>query len=443
MSRKVLIVNLEFPPIGGPGVQRVLKFVRYLPREDWMPTVICGDKATWHTWRDHSLLEEIPDGVDVFRISFAGIEDCSAFATAMAEAVLCPLRLFFSKEKIREELRDTLHPLLSYAHPQPLVMWVYHAAKRALQCHELKEFDAVLTSGPPHITHMVGLALKGLCQVKWIADFRDPWIDNRLYADSLGLSQRLDRMWERLVLRKADCIVAVSQNWARLLAKKLSHSDKSRVHVVYNGYDPDDIPEPEDGEPSSNELRIHYNGSIQGPMLPVLFFKALAQLKEQESAVYRDLVCTFTGLPVDVAKLAASLQLNGIVKDVGRLSHAESVRAVMASDVLLLILNNVDETCEGQITGKVYEYLAAGKHILAIIPSAGDLYALLKNHERCSVVSWDDLEGIVTTLKFLITKKGRGQLGWSSPPNWIDHYTREAQTARLARILQSLVQGVP
>ena len=115
MSRKVLIINLEFPPVGGPGVQRVLKFVRYLPEEGWAPTVICGDKSTWHNWRDDTLVREVPDDVDVFRLSYSTIDDYSALVSIIGCNLLFPLRLFLAKEKIRGELRRTFFSLLLYS----------------------------------------------------------------------------------------------------------------------------------------------------------------------------------------------------------------------------------------------------------------------------------------------------------------------------------------
>lgn len=445
MSRKVLIINLEFPPVGGPGVQRVLKFVRYLPEEGWAPTVICGDKSTWHDWRDDTLAKEVPDDVDVFRLSYSTIDDYSALVSIIGCNLLFPLRPFLAKEKIRGELRRTFFSLFRYLHPEPLLSWIYLATKKAMQCHKKNNFDVIVSSGPPHMTHMVGLVLKRLHQVKWIADFRDPWVDSRLDANRLGISRRLHWFWENLVLKEADAVVAVSPSWAELFSKKLNGRRRSKVHVVYNGYDLDDIPDdilkPTNIGSGSDALRIHYNGTIQGPMLPCLFFKALAELKKERPDLHRNLSCTFTGLPANVAKLANDLKLNQIVRNVGQLSHRESLQMSLSSDVLLLILNNADKTVNGQITGKVYEYVATGKNILAIIPHDGDLYGFLKDYQQCHIVEWNNLGGIVEVLKLLMQKKRNGQLKSFGPPNWIGQYSRQAQTRRLAGIMENLVHN--
>ncbi len=110
MSRKVLIINLEFPPVGGPGVQRVLKFVRYLPEEGWTPTVICGDKSVWHDSRDYTLLREIPRDVDVFRISFSTIKEFSVLVATVACYVLLPLWPFIAKKQQISEMMQKAFP---------------------------------------------------------------------------------------------------------------------------------------------------------------------------------------------------------------------------------------------------------------------------------------------------------------------------------------------
>lgn len=111
------------------------------------------------------------------------------------------------------------------------------------------------------------------------------------------------------------------------------------------------------------------------------------------------------------------------------------------SDVLLLIVNNADGTTNGVITAKVYEYVATGRNILAIIPSSGDLYAFLKDYEQCHIVAWNNLDGIVKTLKLLMTKKRHGELNSLGPPSWIAQYSRQAQTRRLVEILENLRQN--
>ncbi len=443
MSRKVLIINLEFPPVGGPGVQRVLKFVRYLPEEGWAPTVICGDKSTWHDWRDDTLVKEVPDDVDVFRLSYSTIDDYSALVSIIGCNLLFPLRPFLAKEKIRGELRRTFFSLFRYLHPEPLLSWIYLASKKAVRRHRINNFDVIVTSGPPHVTHMVGLILKRLYHVKWVADFRDPWVDRWAQADRLGISRRLDRLWQRLVVENADRIISVSPSWTKLLTRKLNNRKQTKAHVVYNGYDPDDIPDdmlkPTNLGSCSDTLCIHYNGTIQGATLPSLFFKAIAELKKEEPDIHRNLRCTFTGLPSFVADLANALGLEKIVVDVGPLSHRESLRISVNSDVLLLIVNDADGTTNGVITAKVYEYVAMGKNILAIIPRGGDLHTFLKDYQQCHVVGWDDLGGIVKTVRLLMTRKKDGQLNSYGPPSWIGQYSRQAQTKRLAEILESLV----
>ncbi len=450
VSGKVLIINREFPPAGGPAVQRVVKFVRYLPEEGWTPTVICGNKSAGCRRYDYTLLNQVPADVNIFRLFYRTIEDYSALASAAVCGMLFPLRLLWTKEKIIGQLRRAflkLVNLLYYIHPEPSLSWVYLAVKKARQLHKRHNFDVIVTSGPPHITHMVGFMLRRLHQVKWVADFRDPWVDCQMRADKMGFSRRLDRFWEQLVLENADRIITVSPSWAELLACKLASPKDTKVSLIYSGYDPDDIPDrgysPTNPRSCSDALHIHYNGTIQSAVNPDIFFKAVAELKKEIPYIHRSLSCTFTGLPANVVKLANNLELNEIVRDVGPLSHRKSLEISISSDVLLLILSCVDETTNGIITSKVYEYVAMGKNILAIIPMGGDLHTFLKDYQQCHIVDWNNLDGIVEMLKSLMARKRNGQLNSFDPPNWISQYTRQAQTRRLARLLEDLVQNGP
>lgn len=245
MSRKVLIINLEFPPVGGPAVQRVVKFVRYLPETGWTPSVVCGDKSTWCDRYDYTLTNEVPDDVEVFRLSFRTLTDWSRIASNIVCNILLPLRLFWTMDKIQRNVTQTflvLSEVFFYLHPEPLLSWIYLATKKAVRLYQKDNFDVVVTSGPPHITHMVGFMLKRFFKAKWVADFRDPWVDCETRGERRGISRRLDRLWERLVLESADRIISVSPSWSELFASKLSRAKDKKVRVVHHGYDPRDIP---------------------------------------------------------------------------------------------------------------------------------------------------------------------------------------------------------
>ena len=407
-----------------------------------MPTVICGDKSTWHDWRDESLTKEIPSGVDVHRVSFSRVVDWTSLTSKMLSQVFSPFRALLDEEKVEGWARRLLFHLFYYVHPEPLISWIFLATKKALKCCNDELFDAVLTSGPPHMTHMVGLVLRRLRHIRWLVDLRSPWVDCELHGDRLGLSRRLDRIWEPLVLENADRLVTISSNWIGLISKRLSDGNESKINVVYNGYDPTDLTKSHQGQTGpqfrADTLHIHYNGTLQATMKPGTFFKALSELKKLDHQIEGSLRATFTGLMDPVADLATDLGLNEIVKDVGRLSHCESLQMSVNADVLLLILNEADETVNDQIPAKVYEYVALGKNILAMIPLGGELHQFLRGYDKGHIVGWNDSIGIVKALTVLMRKKRTGELTSSDPPKWIEQYSRQVQTRRLAKILEEM-----
>jgi hypothetical protein len=442
---RVLILNQEFPPLGGPAVQRVTKFVRYLQQAGWSVTVIAGTKSTWHTRRDETLLKDIASGVDVFRLPFRTIEDYAAFGARLVLWVLFPLRLFLSESHMRDRLHWLIRGLLIIVHPEPLMSWWWLATSQAIALQRRQRYDVVLTSGPPHITHMVGYVLQWLFGVKWVADLRDPWVNSKaqMAAYPNPIVKGLHRLWERLVFRAADRLVTVSPTWGRLLGERCGTSAPSeKVQVIYNGYDPHDLPQTLPSVKSRTQwqeyLWIHYNGNTNSVENPYWFFRALAQLASHNAKFSLQIRCTFTGLTsLDVA-LVEDLGLQDIVVDVHPLSHNKSLRMSAEADVLLLIVNLIDSTVAGQYTGKVYEYVALGKPILALVPIPGDLYDFLKNYEAACVLAYNNITGIAQTIQEYIAKKQRNALHASQAPSWIAEYTRESQTKRLIKILDAM-----
>lgn len=443
MSRKVLIINLEFPPIGGPGVQRVLKFIRYLPDEEWIPTILCGSRPVWHDWHDPSLMLEVPKETNILRASFHSIADYSKSMGRFCANMLSPLNRLLDKKKLELDLAKIWLNLLCYLHPEPMISWLYCATKTAFRYFKTDRVDAVITSGPPHISHFVGLFLKMRYGTKWVADFRDPWVDRQTHGDRLGVARRLDRIWEKLILDYADRIVVISEGWGELFARKLCGAQRSKICVIHNGYDPEDIPSNLPQKDScglpEGSLHIHYNGTIQGATSPFFFFRGLAELVKNRPILLGSIVCTFTGIPKRILRIAEALNLKGIIKDAGMLAHRESLELATKSDVLLLIANNTDKTSAGLMTGKVYEYIATGKPILALVPPHGNLHDFLSDYDQCRVVPWNRPQEIGHMLNQLVLDKAAGRLFASCPPPWIGNYSRQMQTKRLADLLNGLV----
>lgn len=442
MNKNVLVVNVEFPPIGGPGVQRIVKFVRYLPENGWCPIVICGDRSTWHKRRDEQLLKEVPPQTKVFRIRYRTPFEKPELIAELVAPLFRPLSVRWPHHEITAQLKRVAEFLFIYGHPEPMADWVSRALRKALECHKEFGFNVMVTSGPPHVSHLLGLALQKMRGIKWIADFRDPWsaTASSIGCDRVGIARRMDQIWEHLVLRNADKAITLSPSWAKLLQRKRPHIKP--VDVIQNGYDPNDIFHLADFQPveggEDSRLHIHYNGSIQCYFSPEILFRSLARLTQRRPEIKERILCTFTGLPEEFVRLSHTLGIEGLIHDTGPMLHSESIKYCMTADVLLLMLNHVGKISYGWIPAKIYEYVALGKPLLALIPKVGDVCEMLKNYSAAYIAQWNDEDEIEHCLLRLLEAKESGRLNRVAPPEWISQYSRQAETKQLAAILDSL-----
>jgi glycosyltransferase involved in cell wall biosynthesis len=241
MVKKVLIITYYWPPSGGAGVQRWLKFVKYLPEFDFRPWVVTVDPVyAWYPQTDLSLEKDISPEVKVFK-------------TRSFEFLKIISRIFGSRRVAyggftNVNKKNPLQIFLRFIRgnffiPDARVGWSGHAFRKARKLIIDNGIDTVITTGPPHSTHLTGLKLKKELNIRWIADFRDPWTDIFYYSDMLHtpVARKLDLRKEKKVLKSADRIIAVNNTVGKLLARKIDGKDTGKITVITNGYDEDDF----------------------------------------------------------------------------------------------------------------------------------------------------------------------------------------------------------
>ncbi|MEM6335702.1 MAG: glycosyltransferase, partial [Bacteroidota bacterium] len=275
--------------------------------------------------------------------------------------------------------------------PDARAGWVRHAVNRAAQLHRAQPFDAVLTTGPPHSTHVAGLRIQKRLNLPWIADFRDPWTEVYYYDDfpRSAVARYIDANLEARVLRMADRIVSVGPRLADRLEELAGLTEPPAV--IYNGYDEADFQgagfQEEDfrglGVRSTDHpvFTIGHVGTFSHSMNPPALWEALARLCAQGERV----ALKFTGtLDQSVLDSLSAYGLRDNVDLIPPVSHAEALRAMCTADVLLLSIPTSAPDQESILTGKLFEYLRAGRPILAFGPAEGDASAVLKHTERGS-----------------------------------------------------------
>lgn len=428
--KRVLVIAYYFPPLGMGGVQRVLKFVKYLPDFGWEPTVLTVKDVVYYA-KDASLLKE------------AG--KCEVVRTGSLD----PLRIRRRLSNVKKEYEgkpfgDSLTGLGRWNRvistwicvPDTKVLWLPFAVQRGLALLKSGCFDLIFTTSPPHSAHLAGLVLKRRTGLPWTADFRDDWMGD--YVDLLPTSvqRRVNRALARRVVNGADRVVAVSQP---IKDRMICHSKKKddNFTVIPNGYDRADF----GGFRSArtDRLTITYCGTVSRILDPGPFLESVAEAIRMNPKLNEKLRVRFVGADcgMNLRKTAGRLGLDEVVECVGYVSHEESIGWLMNSDMLLLLIPNTFGA--GMVTGKVFEYLASGKPILAVVPP-GEAERLVIKHARGIVVRPENLKAMAAQLLRSVALWERGDLKLSVP-RWqgISQYDRRTQTERLAELFDSVV----
>ena len=428
---RLLVITYYWPPSGGAGVQRCLKWVKYLPALGVEPTVITVDanQATYPV-RDESLLLEVPTSVRVIRT--ATLEPFGSYQRLTGRAV--PHGGFANEgrpsftQKVMRFVRGNVFL------PDPRRGWNGYALAAVEQLLAAGErFDAVLTSSPPHSTQLIGLALQRRHGLRWLADLRDPWTDIYYTKDlhRTPLATWLDARYERQVLRGADVVLVTSPETERLFRRKLPNLAAGKIVVLPNGYDEADFQQV--SAPPTDCLRITHTGTITARYRIGHLLRAMAECGRQLPAV--PLRLRFVGqVDAGIREQVAAAGLAEATEFLPFVPHQESVAYLLTSSVLLLGIPDVALNL-GILPGKVFEYLATRKPVLCVGPAGSDADHILREAGAGQALPYDDYELMLSTLLALAQR-------WQQSPNLdlapspvVAQYSRQAQAARLAGLV--------
>jgi glycosyltransferase involved in cell wall biosynthesis len=418
---KVLIITYYWPPAGGSGVQRWLKFVKYLQYFGIEPIVYTVDNANYPK-EDATLLKEVSSTVKVLK-----------------QPIWEPTDLLFWKKKgtVKKDVSNSINNgLLSFVRgnffiPDPKLFWVKPSVKFLQNYLKENKVDVVISTGPPHSMHLIAQKLHQKNNIKWIADFRDPWTD--LYYNKefnqLSFAKKKNEKLENAVFKNADCILTVSNSLKTEFAKKAK-----RVEVITNGFD---------DEVLTNNLinldskfSISYIGLLPVQSNPKLLFTVLNELCIENPDFKKDLNINFIGDISDVIK--EYIETNNLSENtnfIGYVSHEKAIDYQKKAQVLLLLIPNVEKS-EGILTGKLFEYLTAKRPILAIGPENGDLSEILNSTNAGVVVGFNNKEKLRIEILTLYQQYKTGSLKVNSKN--IEQFHRKELTRSLSRILKSL-----
>ena len=421
-KKKVLIVTYYWPPAGGPGVQRWLKFVKYLPEFGIEPIVLIPENAYYPTV-DGDLGKDISSGLEVHRVKIKEPSRLLKFFWPHKTAHLSDGGLSSNAMSIFTKLLVFIRG--NFYIPDARVGWVNPAVDQVqliLQKHP--DLNTIITTGPPHSLHLIGLKLKSTFHnIHWIADFRDPWTAIK-YHKNLRLSVKSERKHQALeseVLRSADRILTTSWH----TANSFKTITTKPITVLTNGFDPSDF---QSLSCRDDKFSLTHVGGLLPDRNPVILWQCINQFLELRPSAKSKLEIRLVGA-VDQSILdeLKSLNLMEYTTLFGVLDHKSAVSQMMKSHILILVENEVHV-----IPGKLFEYLNSGNIIAAITPENSDVRLILSDYPESFFLS-DDSNLNCERLCEYFDQFEKGQL--NKVIFDASNYNRRHITSRLAKLL--------
>ena len=422
--QKVLIITYYWPPAGGPGVQRWLKFVKYLPECGIEPIVFIPENPTYPI-TDESLLDEIPEGVRIIKQPiFEPYSLASLFSKKKTKRISSGIIQKQKKQSFLEKAMLWVRGNLFI--PDARKYWVKPSSKSLSKIILEERIKTIITTGPPHSVHLIGLQLKNKLKVNWVADFRDPWTSIG-YHKKLKLtkaSQKKHKALEFDVLNTADTIITTSTTTKVEFEKSTSRP----ISVITNGFEGESASLPLD-----STFTLSHIGSLLTDRNPMVLWQVLAELISENEALESSLKIQLVGIVGDGVKDSLEeFNLLRFVEQVGYVSHEKVLEYQARAQALLLLEIDSVET-RGIIPGKLFEYLKADRPILAIGPEQWEAGLMVQKHSAGHYVNATQKDEMKKVLLEWFSNYQRGKFDCNSVN--IDQYHRRALTQKLAKLL--------
>jgi hypothetical protein len=434
--KRLLVVAYYFPPSGGPGVQRVLKYVKYLPQFGWDPVVLTVENGEFPAV-DESLLKEVPPAVPVYRTKIYepyGIYRAITGRKKGTPVDVNVIRRAGEKRGMAEAFADMVRATIFI--PDARIGWLVTAVRAGEGIVRREKIDAIYSSSPPHTCSVIARGIKRRTKKPWVAGFRDPWSGFENTAKRWFIPRKIDEALEGSVANEADRIeVAWLGIRADFLAKHPEVRPEKFVHIP-NGFDSADFPARSNER--NEKFTVVYTGSLYGTRNPADFLQAVEGLAAAGTLDPANVRLKFVGRFGDEVK--AMLQASPIrdcIEVVTYAPHKESIAALVAADATLLIVDEIAGS-EEVVPGKVYEYLGAGRPIIALAPPDGAIASLLRETGAGRIAPRQDIPAISKIVLQYYSAFLTGTAAVHPDSAAIARYERRSQAGSLATVLDEL-----
>jgi glycosyltransferase involved in cell wall biosynthesis len=425
----ILIITYYWPPSGGSGVQRWVFFAKYLKQLGHNPIVLTVDqKYASYNLIDNSLTNQVKDIETHKTYSFETLKLYSLFKSgnktkAIPQSYIPNQSLF---DKIASFIR------LNFFIPDSRIGWNYFAFKKAKKLIEKNNINCVITTGPPHSTHLIGKKITEKFKLKWIVDLRDPWAEIFYLKNKFRLkyAKKLNLKFELDVLNSTDSIITtVGDRYQNIIKEKLSNSKK--IHKIYNGYDKSVYDKIKEIKPAS--FNIVFTGILSKNHNYQAFYEVLSILYEKYNDL--DIIFTFAGKIDKEIKKLYSEKIHFI--DRGYVIHEKAIEIIKSSH-LLINFNYLNTEQTDMVSGKLIEYLASGSPIINFSNSAEESNSLLKNSIKSFNAESNEVIKVVNFIKKEYDIWLDGNYEKDIPKN-IESLSREKLTYKLVKLIKNLV----
>lgn len=430
--KKVLIVTYYWFPSGGAGVQRWLKFTKYLRDFGWEPIIYTPENPEFPSI-DKSFEKDLPEGLTVIKTPIW--EPYNVYRKLTSKGKNEPINAAFISENKKQGWKEKLSIWIrgNFLIPDPRRFWIKPSVKYLTGYLKENPVDAIITTGPPHSMHLIGLGVKkNLPDLPWIADFRDPWTNIDFYKELnlTWLADKIHRHLEKEVVRQADSMVTVSEGWM----KEFEQMRPKRIQVISNGYDESDVKQI--AVQLDEKFSISHIGTLNAARNPQTVWKVLSKICTDNQEFRADLQIQLVGkVDFSVLESIREYNLQENLNKIDYLSHSEAIAKQQSSQLLLLLINQ-SPNANGILTGKFYEYLASKRPILAIGPTDGDAARVLNDTGAGTMVGFsDEVDTEKTILDYYARYKSNTLVVQTES---VEKFSRRSLTGELALLLNSL-----
>jgi len=428
-TKKVLVIAYYFPPMGLSGVQRTLKFVKYLPEFGWKPIVLTIAPTAYYAY-DETLLSEL----DTHQIEIHRTETKDVTKTA---ASLSHSREFKLPSALMRRVMNVVSQ--TFFIPDNKIGWKKFALKKASELIEQQgDIDLIFSTAPPFTSHLIALELRKKYQLPTVVDFRDPWVENPLHIYPTPFHRRAHQRLEEQVVLGVDKIITVNralkEQFLRVYRDRLTHKD---IAIITHGYDTKDFEHLPKTRMNTGKFRLLYSGTFHSSeRSPKPFLLGLKKAIEKNPELVEKVEARFLGLfPTEYMKVAKSLGLDGLIQVEGYKPHHEALMETVQADVLWTTQSPVKHI-ETITQGKLFEYVACGRTLFGIVPDGASKQFIL---EANGVVAHPNQPDEIANRMLELFEQWKSGTLPVPPEDVVAKYDRRNLTMQLVREFEQLL----